>query len=218
VSAWLVLLYSFLAATGLLALVSLALLGRGFRRGLRPAALLFLPTWLLVNAVFAYAVHRTAYVIESRDPFCISCHLHEKEFAGFRDEQSSVAVDLAGFHWRRGKPFTCITCHVGEGVGGRARVLFFAGMDVLHYTGGNFQHELDGMKHPLSDTACTKCHAPGKIGGFHASPKHAGYTAQCLGCHAAHAHADQAFGFIDYHRWRPATAEPCLACHPVLLG
>jgi len=218
VSAWLVVLYSFLAATALLALASLALLGHGFRRGLRPALLFFVPTWLAVNAVFAYAVHRTAYVIESRDPFCVSCHLHENEFTRFRDRASPLAADLAGFHSRRGKDFTCITCHGGEGVGGRARVLFLAGMDVVHYTEGNFQHELDGMKHPLADTACTKCHAAGKVGGFHASPKHAGYTSGCLGCHSAHAHADQTFGFIDYHRWRPAIAEPCLACHPALLG
>jgi hypothetical protein len=215
---WLVLLYSFLAATGLLALVSLAVLGRGFRRGVRPALLLFLPTWVVVNGVFAYAVHRTAYSIESRDPFCVSCHLHEKELARFHDRESSVALDLAGYHWRHGRQFTCITCHVGEGVGGRSRVLFFAGMDVLHYTGGSFQHELDGMKHPLDDASCTKCHLPGKIGGFHASPKHAEYTAECLGCHSAHAPGDEAFGFIDYHRWPPAMAERCLPCHPALLG
>src|SRR5882724_12945599 len=148
---WLVVLYSFLIACALLAFVSFAVFGQGFRRGLRPALLLFLPTWLAVNLGFAYAVHRTAYAIESRDPFCISCHLHEKEFARFRDQESSVALDLAGYHWRHGKQFTCITCHVGEGVAGRAWVLFFAGMDVVHYTGGSFQHDLDGMKHPLSD-------------------------------------------------------------------
>ena len=215
---WLVALYSFLVATAVLALGSLLALGRGLRRGLRAALLLSLPTWVAVNVVFAYAVHRTAYTIESHDPFCVSCHLHERELARFRDEASPVALDLAGYHWRKGKPFTCITCHVGEGVGGRARVLFFAGMDVVRYTDGNFQQELDGMKHPLTDATCTKCHVPGQIGGFHASAKHAEYTADCLGCHAAHLRTDQAFGFIDYQRWRPARAQPCLTCHPALLG
>jgi hypothetical protein len=215
---WLVVLYSFLVATSVLAALSLAALGRGFRRGLRAALLLFLPTWLTLNLAFAYAVHRTAYTIESRDPFCVSCHLHEKELARFHDHDSPVALDLAGYHRRRGKEFTCITCHVGEGVDGRARVLFFAGMDVLHYTDGNFQHELEGMKHPLGDATCTKCHAPGMIRGFHASPKHAEYTADCLGCHSAHASTDEAFGFIDYRRWRPAMTQACIPCHPALLG
>ncbi len=215
---WIALLYSFLTATALLALVSLALLGGGVRRGLRPGLLLFLPTWLAVNVAFAYAVHRTAYSIESRDPFCISCHLHEAEFGRFRDQASSVALDLAGYHWRHGEQPTCITCHVGEGVGGRTRVLFFAGMDVVHYTDGNFQRELDGMKHPLTDATCTKCHLPGTIGGFHASEKHAEYTADCLGCHSAHRQGDEAFGFIDYQRWRPEVSLRCLPCHPALLG
>ena len=53
---WLVALYSFLAATALMASGSLIVLGRGVRPGLRPALLLFLTTWLAVNAVFAYAV------------------------------------------------------------------------------------------------------------------------------------------------------------------
>ena len=215
---WLVTLYAFLAATALVALGSLAFLGRGLRRGLRPALLLLVPTWLVLNAVFAYAIHRTAYTIESHDPFCISCHLHEAEFTRFRDQASSVALDLAGYHWRKGEQFTCITCHVGEGVGGRAHVLFFAGMDVVSYTGGSFQDELDGMKHPLTDATCTKCHVPGKIGGFHASAKHAEYTSECLACHSAHRRADEAFGFIDYQRWRPSMVHACVSCHPALLG
>src|SRR5206468_8621928 len=103
-------------------------------------------------------------------------------------------------------------------VAGRAWVLFFAGMDVVHYTGGSFQHDLDGMKHPLSDGSCTKCHVQAKAGGFHASAKHAEYTSECLGCHSAHPPGDEAFGFIDYHRWRPALSQPCLPCHPALLG
>ncbi len=215
---WLVTLYGFLVGTGVLALLSVVVLGRGLRPGLRLALLLFLPTWLAVNLAFAYAVHRTAYAIESRDPFCISCHLHEGEFARFHDRQSGVAPDLAGYHDRHGENFTCIACHVGEGVGGRARVLFFAAMDVARYTGGNFAPELDGMKHPLTDATCTKCHAEPKVGGFHASSKHVGYTAACLGCHSVHAKGDESFGFIDYGRWPRATVEPCLACHPALLG
>ena len=93
-----------------------------------------------------------------------------------------------------------------------------AGMDVVTYTGGNFAHDLDGMKHPLTDATCTKCHRAGTVGGFHASPKHTEYTAACLGCHAAHAKADQAFGFIDYHRWPSSMRERCVSCHPALLG
>ena len=217
-SGWLVVLYAFLAATGALAFASAAVLGRRLRRGVGPALLLFVPVWLAVNAAFAWAVHRTAYGIESRDPFCVSCHLHEEEFARFRDDGSSVALDLAGYHRRHGREFTCITCHVGEGVGGRARVLLFAGMDVVRYTGGRFQHELDGMKHPLTDASCTKCHAPGTVGGFHRSPKHAEYTSRCLDCHSAHARTDQAFGFIDYQRWPRSRTESCIGCHPALLG
>jgi len=215
---WLVTLYGFLVATSVLALVSVAVFGHRIRRGLRLALVLFVPAWLAVNVAFAYAVHRTAYAIESHDAFCISCHLHESEFARFHDRELPVAPDLAGFHARHARDFTCITCHVGEGVNGRTRVLFFAAMDVARYTGGSFAHELDGMKHPLTDASCTKCHAQPKVAGFHASPKHAGYTAGCLRCHSAHAQRDEAFGFIDYMRWPRAMAEPCLACHPALLG
>ena len=82
---WLVALYGFLLGTSVLALVSVAVLGHSIRRGLRLALLLFLPTWLAVNVAFAYAVHRTAYAIESRDPFCVSCHLHESESDRFHD-------------------------------------------------------------------------------------------------------------------------------------
>ena len=215
---WLVGLYAFLLGTAVLALLSVVMLGRGIRRGFRTALVFFVPSWLVANVVIAYAVHRTAYTIESHDPFCVSCHLHEKELGRFHDNQLPVAEDLAGYHARHAKAFTCITCHVGEGVGGRARVLFFAGMDVVTYTGGNFAHDLDGMKHPLTDATCTKCHRPGTVGGFHASPKHTEYTAACLGCHAVHAKADQAFGFIDYHRWPSSMRERCVSCHPALLG
>src|SRR2546428_8566659 len=89
----------------------------------------------------------TAYGIESRDPFGVSCQLHQGELTRFHDAQAPVALDLAGYHARDGQAFTCIACHVGEGVGGRLRVLFFAGMDVANYTGGSFQRDLDGMKH-----------------------------------------------------------------------
>ena len=213
-----ILLYAFLAVTAALALGSLGVLGARFRRGLGPAVVVFVAGWLAANAVLAYAIHRTAYALESHDPFCVSCHLHEAEFARFRDEASPVALDLAGYHRRHGERFTCIACHVGEGVGGRARVLFFAGMDVVHYTLGRFRRDLDGMRHPLGDATCTKCHAPADIGGFHRSAAHAGHTSGCPSCHLAHARTDEAFGFVDYQRWRPAALEPCLGCHPALRG
>src|SRR5262245_6144377 len=137
-------LYGLLVGTGVLALLSAIVLARGMRRGLRIALVAFLPAWLAINVVLAYAVHRTAYALESRDPFCISCHLHESEFERFHNGESEFAPDLAGYHARHAEGFTCIACHVGEGVTGRARVLFFAAMDVARYTGGRFAHELDG--------------------------------------------------------------------------
>ena len=115
---WLVTLYAFLAATAVCVLMSLMALGRGIRGGFRTGLLVFIPAWLVLNVVFAYAVHRTAYSIESRDPFCVSCHLHQGELTRFHDTQSPVALDLAGYHARHGQAFTCIACHVGEGVGG----------------------------------------------------------------------------------------------------
>src|SRR5207253_1980512 len=42
------------------------------------AALLH-PMWLAPTVVFAYAVHRTAYSIEARDPFCVPCALCRRE-------------------------------------------------------------------------------------------------------------------------------------------
>src|SRR5258708_3814112 len=70
-----------LVATGLLALVSLAALGP-FAAYSTTGLLFFIPMWLAVNAVFAYAVHRTAYSsIEVRDPFCVSCALCRRDHA-----------------------------------------------------------------------------------------------------------------------------------------
>lgn len=90
-------------------------------------------------------------------------------------------------------------------------------MDVEDYTIGDYRRELDGMKHPLTDATCTKCHPTGAIRGFHASAKHAGYTSECLTCHPAHARTDQAFGFIDYRHWPSNVLERCVTCHPALL-
>jgi hypothetical protein len=215
---WLVALYAFLAATLLLALGSLGVLGARARRPVAASLALFIPLWLVLNGAFAYGVHRTAYTLESHDAFCVSCHLHEEEFQRFHDQASSFALDLAGHHQRHGHEFTCITCHVGEGVAGRARVLFFAGMDTVDYTLGDFRRDLDGMKHPLGDATCTKCHAPSGLGGFHGLADHAGHTAGCLSCHPSHARVDEAFGFIAYRRWPPQTLAPCQGCHPALLG
>jgi nitrate/TMAO reductase-like tetraheme cytochrome c subunit len=214
---WLLALYGFLALTTVTALASLWVLASGLRR-LRIAILVLVPMWVTANLGIAYGVHRTAYALESHDPFCVSCHLHDNEFKRFRDQASSVALNLAGYHWRHGKQFACITCHVGEGIDGRARVLFFAGMDVVHYTTGRSPRELKGMKHRLGDATCTKCHAPSDPGEFHKSQKHSGYVTECLTCHSAHARTDQAFGFIDYTGWPADKARPCLTCHPALLG
>jgi nitrate/TMAO reductase-like tetraheme cytochrome c subunit len=213
---WLLFLYGFLALTTVAVLASLGVLAVGLLR-LGIAILILLPIWVIVNLGIAYGVHRTAYALESHDSFCVSCHLHENEFKRFRDEASSVALDLAGYHWRHGKQFACITCHVGEGIDGRARVLFFAGMDVVHYTTGRFRKELKGMERPLGDASCTKCHAPSNPGEFHKSEKHSGYVTGCLTCHLAHSRTDEAFGFIDYIRWPAEKTGPCLTCHPGLL-
>ncbi|MBI1818142.1 MAG: hypothetical protein HYR72_24440 [Deltaproteobacteria bacterium] len=212
---WRVTLFSFLIITALLLGASLAL-GRGLWP-LRTALVGLVPLWCVANLALTYGVHRAAYLIESHDAFCVSCHLHEAEYGRFRAELPSAVPDLAAFHRRRENDFTCISCHVGEGVKGRAAVLLFAGLDVAHYTTGQYQQEREGMRHPLTDRSCTKCHAPAGLRGFHREKDHAGHHAQCLVCHVVHAPTSEAFGFIDYHRWPQEVLGPCQGCHPALL-
>ena len=89
---WLFALYGFLALTTVAVLASLGVLAVGLRR-LGIAILILLPMWVIASFGIAYGVHRIAYALESHDPFCVSCHLHENEFKRFRDEASSVALE-----------------------------------------------------------------------------------------------------------------------------
>jgi nitrate/TMAO reductase-like tetraheme cytochrome c subunit len=212
---WRLTLYSFLLISVLLLGVSLAL-GRGLWPP-RAALVALVPLWCVANLALAYGVHRTAYTIESHDAFCVSCHLHEAEYDRFHGGRASVSLDLAAFHRRRENGFTCISCHVGEGVRGRAAVLLLAGLDVVHYTIGQYQRELEGMRHPLTDRTCTKCHAPNDLHGFHREKDHAAHAAQCLTCHVVHAPTTETLGFIDYQRWPQEVLGPCQRCHPALL-
>jgi hypothetical protein len=55
---------------------------------------------LFIVAVFAYAVHRTAYSIEARDLFCVSCALCRRDHA----RRDAIRRALHEINWVLGGP------------------------------------------------------------------------------------------------------------------
>lgn len=168
--------------------------------------------------------------LERDNDFCNACHLGGPD-AGTplhvdvrREFDARPALSLAAAHaaaeveGRDDAAFRCIDCHGGTSWVGRARVKALAAKDAFWYVVGRFE-EPDGMRWPLWDEDCRKCHA--RFAGqawdglgpepFHARSVHnVKLGVDCVACHGAHGPGgDPAAHFVHAV---PVRAQ-CALCH-----
>ena len=170
--------------------------------------------------------------LEERDAFCTSCHLpsgaplHRGNAADFRARPAATlaaAHAAAGNAAREDGSFRCFDCHSGTGLLGRARVKLLTLRDGVVYLTQRFD-EPRGMRWPLLDEDCRKCHAEfaapaGASDAWGPPPFHAlavhnrelGVT--CVACHLAH----PAGGLVEQNFLHAsAVRTECARCHPEL--
>jgi hypothetical protein len=165
--------------------------------------------------------------LEQDNDFCNECHLDASTPLHIelrREFDRRPAASLAAAHARaevegRDDPaFRCIDCHGGTSWAGRVRVKALAAKDAFWYVVGHFE-EPDGMRWPLWDEDCRKCHA-GFAGQswdgrgpepFHARSVHnVKLGVDCVECHFVHGPG----GNPDAHflHAEPVRAQ-CARCH-----
>jgi nitrate/TMAO reductase-like tetraheme cytochrome c subunit len=162
--------------------------------------------------------------LEQDDDFCNACHLPDG-VALHRDVRrdfdarppASLAAAHAGAAASEG--LRCIDCHGGASLVGRARVKALAAKDAFSYVVGRFE-EPDGMRWPLWDEDCTKCHdrfeegpaEPWRAPRFHEVPPHnVELGVACVECHLSHeAGGDPQASFLH----ASAVRSQCARCHP----
>jgi nitrate/TMAO reductase-like tetraheme cytochrome c subunit len=167
-------------------------------------------------------------VLERDNDFCNACHLEpglplHREVR--RDFDAPTPASLAGLHGAAAvaandgeRAFRCIDCHGGTSPIGRARVKALAAKDAFWYVTGRFE-EPDGMRWPLWDEDCRKCHArfdeaaapPWQSPRFHQLPVHnVRLGVDCVECHDVHASG----GSPQSHFLRAAwVRSQCARCH-----
>ncbi len=166
--------------------------------------------------------------LEADNDFCTACHIAPERplHAAIRENfDRRPPATLAGAHQlaggtgagRTGGDFRCIDCHGGVGLVGRARVKALAAKDAFFYVIGDFE-EPDGMRWPLWDEDCRRCH-----GGFddreveawatprfHQLPVHnVELGVDCVACHHAHGPGNADAHFLD----TPIVRNECARCH-----
>jgi hypothetical protein len=168
--------------------------------------------------------------LEQRNDFCNACHLRPGvplHAEVRRDFDAARPASLAGAHAgsavaERGSgpeaAFRCIDCHGGTGALGRLRVKALAGRDAFWYVVGRFE-EPEGMRWPLWDEDCRKCHASfAEAAGegwrdprFHELGVHnADLGVGCVECHLVHEPGgDPEADFLHAARVR----SQCARCH-----
>jgi nitrate/TMAO reductase-like tetraheme cytochrome c subunit len=197
--------------------------GRQRRRGAARLALAA-GVFALVSAPLGWTVTDR---LERDNDFCNACHLesgtplHAEVRAAF---DARPAATLAAAHAGvriegREDGFRCIDCHGGASLVGRARVKVLAAKDAFWYVVGSFE-EPDGMRWPLWDEDCRKCHeafdeAPASTWQsprFHQVPLHnVELGVDCVRCHRVHdAGGNTSAHFIHADSVRVE----CARCHP----
>jgi len=173
--------------------------------------------------------------LERNNDFCNACHLaanrplHQEiraRFDGRPPASLAAAHAVAAIRGREDPHFRCIDCHGGTGPLGRARVKALAGKDAFFYVLDRFD-EPKGMRFPLWDADCAKCHArfdtserrdQNTAGAppFHSLPVHnSNLGVACVECHIAHevgAPADTCFLSAEHLRTQ------CARCHAEFAG
>ena len=149
-------------------------------------------------------------------------------FTGQRDIRADFdarpPATLAGRHGSavvddRAEPaFRCIDCHGGAGMLGRVRVKALAAKDAFWYVVGHFE-EPSGMRWPLWDEDCAKCHASfdvrelqaGQSPRFHQLPVHnVDLGVACVECHMSHDAGGNAGAHFVNAAW---VRGQCARCH-----
>lgn len=182
----------------------------------------------VVGAVAAPAGWLVTDHLERDNDFCNACHLasgvplHEEVREAFdsRPPPTLAAAHAVAGVADREAGFRCIDCHGGTSLVGRARVKALAAKDAFWYVVGHFE-EPDGMRWPLWDEDCRKCHASFDEGvaadawqspRFHQVALHnVELGVDCVTCHRVHdlgGNADAHFIHADSVRVE------CARCHP----
>lgn len=154
--------------------------------------------------------------LESRNGFCVSCHLdvdrplHRPKMDDF---ERVPARSLAAAHAAAESGFRCIDCHGGASFPNKVRVKSVAARDAAAYLLGWFE-EPTAMEFPLWDEDCVQCHArfePERSDAFHAFEVHnVDFDHRCVECHGAHATGAPAhLDFLD----RDVILPVCRNCH-----
>jgi nitrate/TMAO reductase-like tetraheme cytochrome c subunit len=158
--------------------------------------------------------------LESRNEFCITCHLdtdtplHIEKFESFRAE---APTSLVAAHWAARSSsdgeFRCSDCHAGASLANRMRVKAISVRDTLKWAVGDFG-EPDHMTYPLLDEDCVQCHetyAPRRRDAFHALNSHnVALPYSCVECHRSHTDGSPAdLFFLD----REVVLPLCRNCH-----
>ncbi len=187
--------------------------------------------WLLALAAAAAIAGPLGWAVtdhlEQDDAFCVSCHLREgvplhrenaEDFRARPPVSLAVAHAAAGNEARPDGAFRCIDCHGGTGLLGRARVKLLSARDAFWYAVGRFE-EPEGMRWPLWDADCTKCHerfaeVPSTRWAdarFHEIPHHnVELPVRCVECHLSHERG----GLAEHDFLHPAPVRAqCARCH-----
>ena len=154
--------------------------------------------------------------LESRNEFCVACHLpggtplHEHKGADFA---AVPAANLAAAHRSAESEFRCIDCHGGASFVNQVRVKAVAARDAGLWLLGWFE-EPERMKHPLWDEDCLQCHGryrASRDDDFHAIDDHnIDFAHRCVKCHLSHpAGGRPEFDFLD----RAVVLPVCRNCH-----
>jgi hypothetical protein len=165
--------------------------------------------------------------LEQDDDFCNACHLEPGVPLHIdirRDFQAAPAASLAAAHahadveTRADNDFRCIDCHGGASFVGRARVKALAAKDTFWYVVGHFEEPV-GMRWPLWDEDCTKCHTdfdeadpePWENPRFHQLAVHnVELGVGCVECHSSHTpDGDPEHQFLR----ASAVRSQCARCH-----
>ncbi len=167
--------------------------------------------------------------LERDNDFCNACHLEPGVLLHVDIRDGFLArppATLAAAHAEAGVDgrdagFRCIDCHGGTSFVGRARVKALAAKDAFWYVVGHFE-EPDGMRWPLWDEDCRKCHdsfdeadIPAdawQSPRFHEVALHnVDLGVDCVSCHRVHdlgGNADAHFIHVD------SVHVECARCHP----
>ncbi len=167
--------------------------------------------------------------LDEDNRFCVSCHLHE-DLSRVTHAVPATTLAAAHFHAdadarlgvvtarerKAAPPGRCFTCHSGEGVIGWSQVTLLSAWDAGRWVLGD-RHEPTHMNLPLTNEACTKCHAADIRGtlteeettSYHELSRHNSVKMACVSCHEVHTPAESKNRFLR----RENVAARCATCH-----